>query len=95
MAHITLSIPNELYEEIKKHKEIKWSEAAREGIKHRLSEMEGVVSGKELLKRLDAETQRAIKEIPEEKWIKGYKKMEESERKRLKYLTRASSSKGN
>ena len=94
MAHITLSIPDELYEEMKKHKEIKWSEAAREGLKYKLSEMKGVISGKDLLKRLDTETRRAIKEIPEKEWIKGYKKMKESERKRLRYLTLASSSKG-
>ena len=93
MAHITLSIPDELYKEIKKHPEIKWSEAAREGIKQQLYEIKGVISGKELLKRLSPETQRAIKDIPHSKWVKSYIQMKESEKRRLKLLTQALSSK--
>jgi len=93
MAHITLSIPDELYKEIKKYPQIKWSEAAREGIKQQLYEVKGVISGKELLKKLSLETQNAIKNIPNSEWVKGYKKMKEGEKRRLKYLTQALSSK--
>lgn len=93
MAHITLSIPDEMYKAIKKYPQIKWSEAAREGIKQQLYEIKGVISGKELLKRLSPETQRAIKNIPHSEWVKGYKQMKEGEKRRLKLLTQALSSK--
>ena len=93
MAHITLSISDELYKEIKMHPHIKWSEAAREGIKRQLSQIKGVISGKELLKKLSPETRRALTEIPHNKWVEGYKQMKESEKRRLKLLTRALPSK--
>lgn len=93
MAHITLSIPDDLYQEIKKHPQIKWSEAARQGIKQQLLQVGGVISGKELIKRLSPETQRALREIPDSKWVEGYNKIKESEKKRLKLLTRALPSK--
>ena len=89
MAHITLSVPDEMRKEMKKHPHIKWSEAAREGIKQQLYNLGGVISSKELLKRMSAETQRALREIPDSKWVEGYKKMKESEKKRLKLLTQA------
>ena len=90
---MTLSIPDELYKEIKKHPHIKWSEAAREGIKQQLYNLGGVISGKDLIKRLSPETQRALREIPHSKWVNGYKKMKESEKRRLKLLTQALQSK--
>ena len=93
MAHITLSIPDEIYREIKRYPQIKWSEAAREGIRKQLSQLKGVISGKELLKRLSPETQKALIEIPNSKWIESYKKMKEGEKRRLKLLTQALSSK--
>jgi len=89
MAHVTLSIPDELYEEMKKHPEIKWSEAAREGIKKQISQLGGVVSGKDLLRNLDPETREAILKIPDSEWVKGYKKIKESEKRRLRSLTQA------
>ena len=93
MAHITLSIPDELYREIKKYPQIKWSEAARHGIKQQLSQLKGVISGKELLARLSPETRIALERIPHSKWVEGYKKMKESERRRLRFLTQTLSSK--
>mgnify|MGYP001597494623 CR=1 FL=1 len=86
MAHITLSIPDEIYKEIKKYPQIKWSEAARQGIRKQLSQLKGVISGKELLKKLSPETQKALIEIPNSKWVEGYKKMKEGEKRRLKLL---------
>lgn len=93
MAHVTLSVPDELYAKMKRHPEIKWSEAAREGIRQQLKYIEKVISGKELLARLSPETRIALEEIPHSKWVEGYKKMKESERKRLKFLIQALSSK--
>ena len=94
MAHITLSIPDELYKEIKKYPQIKWSEAARHGIKQQLSQLKGVISGKELLSKLSPETRRALERtsnLPDSDWKKYYKKLKESEKRRLKLLTRTSS----
>lgn len=93
MAHITLSVPDELYKEMKKHPEIKWSEAARHGIRQQLSGLRGVISGKELLKKLSPETRGALFSIPNKEWVKGYKEMKKGEKRRLKLLTRALSSK--
>ena len=93
MAHITLSIPDELHKEIKKHPQIKWSEAARQGIKQQLSHLKGFISGKELLDSLSPETRKALVEIPDSQWIKGYKQMKQGEKKRLKLLTQALRSK--
>ena len=39
MVNITLSVPMELFKEMKKHKELKWSEIARQAIKRRLEEL--------------------------------------------------------
>lgn len=93
MAHMTLSIPDDMYKEIKKYPNIKWSEAARDGIKQQLSKISGVISGKELISRLSPETRRALMEIPESKWAEGYKQMKESEKRRQKSLTLALQSK--
>ena len=39
MVNITLSVPMELFKEMKRHKELKWSEIARQAIKRRLEEI--------------------------------------------------------
>ena len=39
MVNITLSISKELFEEMKAHKELKWSEVARQAIKRKLEEL--------------------------------------------------------
>lgn len=93
MAHITLSVPDELYMEMKKHPEIKWSEAARQGIKQQMSRINGVVSGKDLLSKLSPDTRAALERIsnlPRSVVRKQYKKMKESEKRRLKLLTQTS-----
>ena len=89
---MTLSIPDDLYKEIKKHPHIKWSEAAREGIKHQLYQLGGVISGKELLKKLSPDTGSALERIsklPEKDWKKYYKKLKDGEKRRLRLLTQA------
>lgn len=39
MVNITLSISKELFKEMKAHKELKWSEVARQAIKRKLEEL--------------------------------------------------------
>jgi DNA-binding MarR family transcriptional regulator len=92
-AHITLSIPKELYEEMKKHKEINWSEVARNSIEEKLSEMKDITEGKELAKKLDTESRKILEEISKlskKDWINYYRKMREREWKRTKSLTQVS-----
>ena len=93
MAHITLSVPDELYEEMKRHPEIKWSESARQGIRQQLSGLKGMISGKELLSKLSPDTRAALERIsnmPQGVVRSQYKKMKESEKRRLKSLTQTS-----
>ena len=40
MANITLSLPEELYQKLKNHPEIRWSEIARKAIQQYLDELE-------------------------------------------------------
>lgn len=44
MANLTLSVPDTLYEEMKKHPEIRWSEVARQALAKKIED----------LRRLDA-----------------------------------------
>lgn len=89
MAHITLSIPDELYEEMKRHKEIKWSEIARRGIKEEVEKRKGVIKGSELFARLPENTQESIRRISKlskEDWRKFHKNVKAKEWKRAKSL---------
>ena len=92
MAHITLSIPDELYEEMKKHKEIKWSEIARRGIREELEKKKGIIKGSDFFNRLPEDTKNSIRKISKfskSDWEKYHKKMKEREWKRAKSLMRA------
>ena len=101
MAHkvnITLSVTKELYEQMKQHPEIKWSEAARKGIIGQLAAVGGTISGKELIRRMPPDVRESfdrISKLPISDWKKHYAKVRESDKKRLKYLTQASSLKEN
>ena len=39
MANMTLTIPEEMYKEMKKHNELKWSDIARQAFKKKLQEI--------------------------------------------------------
>lgn len=76
MAHITLSISDEMYAEMKKYTQIKWSEAAREGIRRQLFEIKGVISGKQLINSLLPDTRKTLEDLsklPLSEWRKHYK----------------------
>lgn len=57
MANMTLSIPEDLFKKMKKHKELKWSEIARQAFEKKLREIELAESllSKSELKEEDAE----------------------------------------
>ena len=40
MPNVTLSIPEELHEKMKKHSEIRWSEVVRKSIAQKISDLE-------------------------------------------------------
>jgi len=46
MTNVTLSIEDSIYEEMKKHSEIKWSEFIRKAIKNRLEELKKLEKNK-------------------------------------------------
>jgi predicted CopG family antitoxin len=57
MANITLSVPKEMFEKMKRHGELKWSEIARQAFEKKLKEielMEKLLSKSELTEK-DAE----------------------------------------
>ncbi|HID43231.1 MAG TPA: hypothetical protein EYP30_05545 [Archaeoglobaceae archaeon] len=84
MPNITLSIPEQLYRKMKKHKEIKWSEVIRKAIADyikRLEESKLEISTDELLKELGIAEE--LNEINIEKAAEYYKKMREEEWRRF------------
>ncbi len=89
MAHITLSIPDSVYEEMKKRPEIKWSEIARASIMGYLKSTKGKTTSAELLGMLNPETRAALKSIPPSRAKALYKRMVKEEWKEHKSLTRA------
>ena len=89
MVHITLSIPDDIYKEMKKHPEIKWSEIARQSIIKKTLSLKKVMHGEELLKLLPINVQKSIQYADEKESIEFYKKIKEKEWKRKKYLTQA------
>ena len=58
MANITLSLPEELYQKLKNHPEIRWSEVARKAIQQYLDELE-------LLDKLTAKSQLTDDDVRE------------------------------
>ena len=90
MAHITLSIPDEVYREMKRSSEIKWSEIARASIIAHLKTNRKVIRSKELLEMLPKETRESIRSTKEEVAIRFAKRVEKEEWKRVKSLTQTS-----
>lgn len=87
MAHITLSIPDEVYKEMKAHPEIKWSEVARQNIIEKALHLKKTMHSSDLFKLLSPETQRNLETVNEKEYVKAYTQMKEKEWKRAKYLT--------
>lgn len=57
MANITLSIPDEVHKEMKKHSEIRWSEIARQAIIKRIEDLKtlDMLLEKSTMKKEDVE----------------------------------------
>ena len=85
MPNITLSVPNEVYEKMKKYKEVKWSEVVRRAILEYLRKLEEgglVMTTRELLDMLGSEFEEKLDRISLEDFEKAYEKMKEEEMKR-------------
>ena len=89
MAHITLSVPDEIYAEMKNHPEIKWSEVARQNIITKVLSLKKVMSSREFFSLLDEKTQQSIKNTSDDEWKEFSLKMEKKGWMRKKYLTQA------
>ena len=89
MAHITLSVPDEVHKEMKRHPEIKWSEIARQSIIEKTLLFKKSIHSKDLLNLLPLDTKKKIELAKEKSSIKFYKNMKRLEWKRRKYLTQA------
>ncbi len=87
MAHITLSIPDEVYNEMKKHSEIKWSEIARQSIIEKTILIKKSMHSKELRNLLSPETRKSIAQAPKREWVTFYGGIKKAGWKRTKYLT--------
>lgn len=89
MAHITLSLPQEAYLEIKRHPEIKWSEVARQAIIEKTLLLKKSMHTTEFVKLLSVETRKDIRQVPREKWVAFTTAVKKAGWKRTKYLTPA------
>ena len=89
MAHITLSVPDEVREEMKRHPEIKWSEVARESIIGHLGGLRKISHASEIKERLDHKTASLISGMSEAKARKAYRKMVAEKWKHVKSSTQA------
>ena len=86
MVNITVSIPTELCEKMKRHSEVKWSEVVRKALTYYVDRLDivegGVVPMKKLAKKLQ-DSGVNISSIDLEKAIKYYEEGRKLEWKRL------------
>ncbi len=85
MAHITLSIPDNIHAIMKTHAEIKWSEIARRNVIKKAMELSNVISASDFYSTLSKTTQEKIESVSDNEWITYAKKVREADRKRKKF----------
>jgi hypothetical protein len=90
MAHLTLSVPEQLYEEMKRHPEIKWSEVARTAISEYLSKLGATSTSSDVLHMLPAESRTKLARISTAEARRFYSKVVKDEWKRVQSLTQTS-----
>jgi metal-responsive CopG/Arc/MetJ family transcriptional regulator len=93
MPNITISIPEKLYEKMKKYSEVKWSEVVRKALTEyigRLEVRERRVASSDELAELLRKSKLDVSSISLEKAIEYYEKARELEWKRS-YTIQASS----
>lgn len=93
MTNMTISIPSELYEKMKKHSEVKWSEVVRKSIADYINKMEiakgGAVPSSILLAMLK-DSNLEMSNITIEKATEQYEKSRDMEWQRLSTIQTSS-----
>lgn len=80
MTNLTLSVPDDLYEEMKKHPEIRWSEVARQALAKKLEDLrrlDALLSGSQLT---DEDVDEIAKSVKEGVWKRHRKRKETGSR---------------
>lgn len=90
MPHITLSVSEDVYMMMRRHREIRWSEVARAAIAEYAKSLSERSSGREILEALPSESRRFLNKIGEREARKFYRKVAEKDWKRVRSLTQAS-----
>ncbi len=88
MVHMTLNIPKDLHERMKKHPEIKWSEVARRSFAEYLTELSDETHSYELMGLLRDETVSAIRSLKKDDIRKMNDEMVKLEWERMRSSTR-------
>ncbi len=86
MTNITLSLPHEVHDKMRMHKEIRWSEVVRKAINdyvEKLEEKGSDITTKKLLEELGDDFKKKLSELSFETAEKEYKKMRAAEWKRV------------
>jgi predicted CopG family antitoxin len=74
MTNITLSVPDELYEEMKKHPEIRWSEVARQALVKKLADLRRLDALLRDSKLSERDVEEVAKSVKEGVWKKHRKR---------------------
>ena len=90
MAHVTLSIPDSVYEDMKRYPEVRWSEIVRQTIVSYLEEMKGTSSSSEVRRLLSEDTLERLRKISSTKMANYHRRSVKEEWKRTKSLTQIS-----
>ncbi|MDA4129507.1 MAG: hypothetical protein OK457_01940 [Thaumarchaeota archaeon] len=75
MAHLTLTIPDDAYEDMKRHPEIRWSEIIKKVVVSYLEEKKETTSTKEIYRQLSEDTLRRLKAIRANRAVKYGRKL--------------------
>jgi hypothetical protein len=81
MTNLTLSLPDDLYDEMKKHPEIRWSEVARQALVKKLDDLrrlDALLSGSKLT---DQDVNDLAKSVKDGVWTKHRKRRVAGSRK--------------
>ncbi len=91
MPHITLSIPQDVYDLMKKHPEVKWTQIVRERIHSYVEELEGETTMERIRQKIDPKVLAAIPDVSKEDAKAWVRKMREKEWKKRSSWTRTRS----
>lgn len=74
MTNLTLSVPDDLYAEMKKHPEIRWSEVARQALARKLDDLRRLDALLRDSKLTEQDVDEVTKSVKEAVWKKHRKR---------------------